>query len=726
MEEIKPIGSSSQKSNLLKISVPFVGMAVLLGGVFFTVNNALQQEQDNRSQAALGTNMVANPGFESGTGSWQFNKRAGAGAYSITTSTKSEGVNSAQLSVTTAGGSPQSIELSQYGKAISSGQTYTVSFSARAAANRTMDVVVQDGSSPYREYMRKSVPLTTTWQQFSYTFTAPESKPNTFVGIQVGATTGTVYVDNVIYATGTGSSVVPTTAQSGNLLPNPGCESSTGGWTAFQGTLTRVTGIARTGSASCLVARSVNDSYTMDDVPSTVKSPKLGEVYSARVWVRSTTAVGKPVRMSIRQWTGSSFVHSFGPYVTLSSSWQEVKTTATITGSDRTEVDVYIVQENAVAGNSFYADDFELYRGTFPSVSAPTPTLIPTATTAPTPATLSVNKTSVTRGEQITATWSNISNPTPNDWIGFYTPSLASGSEIGWIYVSCTQTATVAKASGSCTFPVPDTAPFGQVELRLHPNDGSTVLAKTPVFTVVNTTPSPGLTLVPTATTAPTATVAPTAGLTLVPTAIKTPTPTVAPTAIAATNTPAPTASPIPGGTTVQATLLLHGLGKGGDSVNAASLGNFTLQRPQRTITMEIFDVQNQLVLTKQGTVTFDTTAGNFVGTVDLGTQFSTGLYTVKIKTDQYLRGLVAGIQTITVGQKTTLASLTLVNGDVNNDNQINIVDYNIIVGCYSDLLPPISCTATKKVQADINDDGNVNQFDYNLFIRELTNLGGQ
>ncbi|MBA3724070.1 MAG: carbohydrate binding domain-containing protein [Candidatus Levybacteria bacterium] len=724
MEEMKPIGTASSNTRLLKIALPIVGVVALVGGVFLTINNGVQQQQNTQSKASLAANTVANPGFESGTGSWQFNRRSGAATYATTTDTKVGGVSSAQINVTTAASSPQEIELAQYGKSLTAGQTYTVIFWAKGSVARPMDVVIQDGSSPYTELIRKSVPLSTNWQKFTHTFVASQTKSNALIGFQVGKATGTVWLDDVHFSLGTVTSVAPTTAQSGNLLLNPGCESSTDGWTSFQGTLTRITGVARTGTASCLATRSFNDAYTMDDTPNTVKSPKVGEVYSARVWVRSTTAVGKPVRMNIRQWTGSSFTHSFGPYVTLSSSWQEVKTTATITGSDRSEVDAYVVQENAVAGNSFYADDFEFYRGNLPSIST-----APTATNAPTPvtpATLSVNKTSVSRGEQITVTWSNISNPTANDWIGLYTPSMASGSPIGRIYVSCSQTATVAKASGSCTFPVPNTAPYGQVELRLHPNDGTTVLAKTPVFTIVNITPTPGLTLVPTTTTAPTATVAPTAGLTLVPTAIPTQVPTIVPTAIAATNTPAPTATPVPGGTTVQATLLLHGLGKGGDSVNAASLGNFTLQRPQRTITMEIFDVQNQLVLTKQGTVTFDTTAGNFVGTVDLGTQVTTGLYTVKIKTDQYLRGLVDGIQTITVGQKTTLTSLTLLNGDVNNDNQINIVDYNIIVGCYSDLLPPISCNATDEVRADINDDGAVNQFDYNLFIRELTNLGGQ
>jgi hypothetical protein len=589
-QEIKPIQNPNRR-NYLKISLPLAGMVLLLGAVYLTVNNALQQQQDNRSQAALGTNMIANSGFESGSGSWQFNKRSGSGVYTITTSTKSEGLSSAQITVASSGTAPQEIELAQYGKAITAGQTYTVSVWAKAATSHAMDIVIQDSASPFREYLRRTANLTSTWQQFTYTFVASESKPNVFVGLQVGRSTGVVYVDNVQFSTGSPSAptVIPTATRAPSQVP----------------TATRV------------------------------------------------------------------------------------------------------------------------------PTQAPSATTVPTATKAPTPTLatnniiMTINKSSYTAGENMTVYWQNIPGATPRDWIGLYTPTAANGSEIGWVYVNCTQTATVAVASGQCTFPIPATAPAGTLELRMHPNDGNTVLKKSPLFNLVGVTP--GLTLVPTATIPPTVfptlTKVPTAG----PTLTKVPTMTTAPSATGApTNPPVATNTPVPGSTLVGVNLMLHGLGKGGDAVNAGGTGNMSPLRPQRTVTVDIYDVQNQLVLSKQGTVTFNATLGNFSGNVDLGTQFNTGIYTVKIKTDQYLRGLVAGIQTISKGQTTAMSSLTLVSGDVNNDNAINIVDYNIIVGCYSDLLPPVSCNDLNEIRADLNDDGNVNQFDYNLFIRELTNLGGQ
>lgn len=77
-------------------------------------------------------------------------------------------------------------------------------------------------------------------------------------------------------------------------------------------------------------------------------------------------------------------------------------------------------------------------------------------------------------------------------------------------------------------------------------------------------------------------------------------------------------------------------------------------------------------------------------------------------------------------GTTNTMPNVTLVVGDTNNDNTLDILDYNMIYGCYSVDSPPRNCNATQKFQSDLNDDGNVNQYDYNLFLRELGNRIGE
>lgn len=171
--------------------------------------------------------------------------------------------------------------------------------------------------------------------------------------------------------------------------------------------------------------------------------------------------------------------------------------------------------------------------------------------------------------------------------------------------------------------------------------------------------------------------------------------------------------------------LFLHGLGKAGDAANPGVGGNANPLRPQRTVTVQVFNAQNQLVATKQGQVTYDQASGSFKGTVDIGI-ITNGIYTVKVKTDQFLNTLISGIQTLNAGATVQMPTTSMINGDINNDNVLNILDYDILLGCYSDFQPAVSCTTQSKLMADLNDDGAVNQFDYNLFLRELTNVSGK
>ncbi len=184
---------------------------------------------------------------------------------------------------------------------------------------------------------------------------------------------------------------------------------------------------------------------------------------------------------------------------------------------------------------------------------------------------------------------------------------------------------------------------------------------------------------------------------------------------------PTPTLSPL--STQLSFSVLMHGIGNSGDNANpfGSDLSNKQPLHPAREVTVFIYNDQNQLTLTKTGTVTYATASGSFTGTIDVGNAVTSGEYTIRVKEETHLRRLVGGIQRINVQQNNVMPAVTMVAGDVNGDNSLNILDYNLIVGCYSDLLPAISCTETNKVKTDLNDNGDVNQFDYNLFLREIT-----
>lgn len=203
---------------------------------------------------------------------------------------------------------------------------------------------------------------------------------------------------------------------------------------------------------------------------------------------------------------------------------------------------------------------------------------------------------------------------------------------------------------------------------------------------------------------------------TLVPTAIPTLVPTAMPT-------------PTPSQTTLNVTVSLDGIGNRGDNTNpsANTLSNKTPKHTTIDADIAIYSTTNTLVASATGTLTYSATAGSYTGAVPVGTGFQTGQYLIKVRTNAHLRKQIGQIQTITAGTTNAITSVALVAGDIDNNNTLNILDYNLLLGCYSDLAAAVSCPSIiAKTNADLNDDGLVNQIDYNLFLRELSTQPGQ
>jgi len=201
------------------------------------------------------------------------------------------------------------------------------------------------------------------------------------------------------------------------------------------------------------------------------------------------------------------------------------------------------------------------------------------------------------------------------------------------------------------------------------------------------------------------------------------------------TSTPAPSPTLTPGATILNITAYLHGIGNSGDNTNPDDTDLSNKKPVHTTINadLELFNTSNKLIGEGHGLLKYDSAKNNenFKGLIEISSieiypnAIPSGKYYLKVKTNFHLKRLVPGILTIITGQKNTVPDATLVTGDANNDNRLDILDYNLLLGCYSDLAPAISCDANKKTATDFNDDSFVNQFDYNLFLRELaTQLG--
>ncbi len=271
----------------------------------------------------------------------------------------------------------------------------------------------------------------------------------------------------------------------------------------------------------------------------------------------------------------------------------------------------------------------------------------------------------------------------------------------------------------------PNIAPPGYYMLFIVDTNGIPSQAKMIKIDDVVITPTP----FPSPTSIPTPTMKPTPILIASPTLTPTSVPTIALTPTSTpfiTATPKPTIAPPPNDTQLAITLLLHGLGTGGDNAFPGSTGNFTLLHPQRTITVDLYNEQSQLVVHKQGSIQFNTNTGSFLGNVDIGSAINSGSYTIKVGVTQFLTTQVPGIHTLTAGKLNILPTTSLINGDINDDNRVSILDYNLLMNCYSDLTQAKNCTGEQKTMSDLNDDGKVNAIDYNIFIRELSIIRGE
>lgn len=173
--------------------------------------------------------------------------------------------------------------------------------------------------------------------------------------------------------------------------------------------------------------------------------------------------------------------------------------------------------------------------------------------------------------------------------------------------------------------------------------------------------------------------------------------------------------------TYLNVSVYLHGIGSSGDYLNP---GNSLLsnKRPfvSKTLTVYVYSIGNQLLLTKTANISYDDDKGYFKGRVNMGNTLPSGSYIIKIKVDSYLIKRVPGSQQITALSEATIPTVTLIAGDLNGDNKIDTLDYNMLMGCYSDIFPATFCDMNRLNKSDLSGDGRVNIQDYNLFLREI------
>ena len=176
----------------------------------------------------------------------------------------------------------------------------------------------------------------------------------------------------------------------------------------------------------------------------------------------------------------------------------------------------------------------------------------------------------------------------------------------------------------------------------------------------------------------------------------------------------------------------MDGIGSTGDSANPnPSSSNQNPITQNRNLEVIVTD-NNNIATDKLSSINYNATTGLFTGTINLGQTFVSGNYIVKVKSDGHLAKLIPGIQNITHGTTAQMPRINLIAGDINGDNALTIIDYNILLSCMTD--PNLTnidnyalcnTNSTFIKLSDLEDNGVVNRFDYNLLLREYSVQSG-
>lgn len=159
--------------------------------------------------------MILNREFDEGFTSWDFHVQSGSAATrTIDNSSQLSGVNSARINVSTASGTNWHIQFVQSNKLLEAGKTYKISFRAKAASNRVINVFTDLGADPWTTYLYQDVNITTTAQTYTYTYTQNVTTSIGRVGFNLGQSNQTVWIDNIVFYEDCCPSIVSTTPAS--------------------------------------------------------------------------------------------------------------------------------------------------------------------------------------------------------------------------------------------------------------------------------------------------------------------------------------------------------------------------------------------------------------------------------------------------------------------------------------------------------------------------------
>ncbi|MEW6610111.1 MAG: carbohydrate binding domain-containing protein [Patescibacteria group bacterium] len=151
-------------------------------------------------------NLLTNGGFEAGFSPWEFQNYPDLATATVTSNSGeyTEGTHGLRVNISSLD-QYWSIQVRQSFSATA--QQHTLTFWAKAQSQRTIIVDAQDRNTWTNLGLWQEPVITTSWQQYSYTFTIPAGYPTGWIHFYLGAASQTVWLDDVKLIAGLGKAI---------------------------------------------------------------------------------------------------------------------------------------------------------------------------------------------------------------------------------------------------------------------------------------------------------------------------------------------------------------------------------------------------------------------------------------------------------------------------------------------------------------------------------------
>ena len=127
------------------------------------------------------------------------------------------------------------------------------------------------------------------------------------------------------------------------------------------------------------------------------------------------------------------------------------------------------------------------------------------------------------------------------------------------------------------------------------------------------------------------------------------------------------------------------------------------------------------------GTLNPESSPGTFLANIEFDQHLEPGIYKISVNVPKFATKQIPDSLIIAPDGTTSMSHTTqpikLFSGDADEDGELTIFDYNLLVGCMKTLSKNTErpfCSSELSIQTDFNEDNEVNQYDYNLFLRNI------